>query len=303
MDFVVWRDRADANLEAAIHHTPPKDENPESMPLNYQLTTHLATEVGNVRTNNEDSLAQDASLGLLVLADGMGGYNAGEVASAITTATILQIMRAQLPKIASGERDPATGYRRESALLKSAVETAHQAVLSRASIDPSCAGMGTTVVALLVHRGLVTIAYVGDSRAYRYRGGGLVQITRDHSLLEELVASGQYSREDASKLVRKNIVTRALGVEPEINVDIIEEPAQIGDLYLLCSDGLTDMTSDEQIQQIMEIRGFKLELLSRALVNLALQGGGKDNISVALARIEPGLPSNRPLLQKLKDWF
>lgn len=273
------------------------------MPLNYQLTTHLATEVGNVRTNNEDSLAQDASLGLLVLADGMGGYNAGEVASAITTATVLQLVRAQLPKIGSGERDPATGYRRESALLKNAVESAHRAVLTRAEKDPSCAGMGTTVDALLIHHGLVSIAHVGDSRAYRYRGGKLSQLTRDHSLLEELVASGQYSREDASKLVRKNIVTRALGVEAELSVDIIEEPAQIGDLYLLCSDGLTDMTSDEQIQQIMEIRSFKLELLARALVNLALQGGGKDNISVALVRVEAGSPANRPLLQKLKDWF
>lgn len=270
------------------------------MPPRYPLVTHLETEVGKVRTNNEDSLAQDPELGLLVLADGMGGYNAGEVASSITTATVLASVRRQLQEPATGAVD-RSAPRNDADILHQAVTEAHEAVCARAAADPDCAGMGTTVDAVLIRDGRVTVAHVGDSRVYRYRNGELRQLTTDHSLLEELVARGHYSREEAARYVRKNIVTRALGVEPRLDIDLVTDDVAPGDVYLLCSDGLSDMADDDAIQQIVEIRGTALDLLARALVNTALEAGGRDNISVALARVESG--GERPWLHRLRDWF
>lgn len=272
------------------------------MALRYQLATHLVTHMGLVRTNNEDSVEQDIDHGLVVLADGMGGYAAGEVASSIATSTILQIVRAELPAL-NGSNETVNALTAEASTLKSAVERAHTAVFTRASEDPHCAGMGTTVDACLVRDGRLTIAHIGDSRVYRFRRGRLTQLTHDHSLLEELIARGHYSREEAERFVRRNIVTRALGVDATVDVDVLSDVAEVGDLYLLCSDGLTDMVDDAAIERMLAgDSGGRLEALADRLVDAALQAGGRDNVSVALLRLNPPQgESNKPWLRKLQQ--
>ncbi|WP_428313221.1 Stp1/IreP family PP2C-type Ser/Thr phosphatase [Hydrocarboniphaga sp.] len=262
-----------------------------------KLATSLATNVGRVRTNNEDSLAEDRDLGLLVLADGMGGYNAGEVASSIATSTIVEIVKRDWPT--TGADDAAI-----KALLNLAVHTAHDRIRSRAAADPDCAGMGTTAIACLLNGSRMWIAHIGDSRLYRWREQSLSQLTQDHSLLEELVSRGHYSREDASRLVRKNIVTRALGVEDEISVDLLDQPLHAGDLLLLCSDGLTDMLDDTAIAAILDAPGSELKALTQALIEAALTAGGRDNISVALALVEQ-LEGSGPVSwsERLRKWW
>jgi protein phosphatase len=163
--------------------------------------------------------------------------------------------------------------------------------------------MGTTVVACLFHDDRLSIAYVGDSRLYRLRQGKLEQITRDHSLLEELIARGHYTREEASKLVRKNIVTRALGVEPEVAVDLIEETAEVGDIILICSDGLTDMVDEATMRLTLTQFADNLPQAAKALVDTANERGGKDNISVALARVNASFSRGRRWYERLMEWF
>ncbi len=229
------------------------------MALKDKVATALLSDAGRVRGNNEDAVAEDEEIGLLVLADGMGGYNAGEIASGIAVTTVLDVVKRSWPALRRGEVDAQSGYSSEAMLLKNALENAHATIHQVAQTQPQCAGMGTTIVVALLHDDRLAIAYVGDSRLYRLRNGTLEQLTRDHSLLEELVSRGHYSREDATRLVRKNIVTRALGVENEVQVDLIEDTVEVGDLVLLCSDGLTDMIGDETIRLTLERYTANLE--------------------------------------------
>ena len=278
--------------------------NASTMAIEEKVSTALITDTGRVRTNNEDAVAEDRELGLLVLADGMGGYNAGEVASGMATRTIPEVVRRDwktLPQSASPS--PRGSLSPHAQLLKKAVEEAHRAIFETAQSQPQCAGMGTTVVVVLLHDDMMSVAHVGDSRLYRYRFSQLQQVTRDHSLQEEMIAKGHYTREEAAMMVRKNIVTRALGVEEDVNVELNEAPVDIGDTLLLCSDGLTDMVSDEQIGVILRRNGEDLQGAARDLVQQALQGGGKDNVSVILARIDHSLVPGRPWYRRLWDWF
>jgi protein phosphatase len=273
------------------------------MALKGKVQTALLTHVGQVRDNNEDSVAEDADLGLLVLADGMGGYNAGEIASGIATTTVLDVLRREWPRIKHGQIDQTSGYCVESLLLRHTLETAHTTIYQVSQSQPQCAGMGTTAVVCLLHDDRMSIAYAGDSRLYRLRGGVLEQVTRDHSLVEELVARGHYSREDAMQLVRRNIVTRALGVEPTVEVDLIEEGLEPGDMVLLCSDGLTDMITDEDIRLTLMQFADNLNTAAEMLVRKANEHGGKDNVSVVLARVEAPFPHKRPWYERLIEWF
>lgn len=274
------------------------------MAIKDKVSTAVITDVGRVRTNNEDAVAEDREHGLLVLADGMGGYNAGEVASGIATKTIPEVVRREwktLPRpTPPPSKDSPSPY---ALLLKKAVEEAHNTIYQAAQSQPQCAGMGTTVVVVLLHDDRMSIAHVGDSRLYRYRFSKLQQVTRDHSLQEEMIAKGHYTREEAAMMVRKNIVTRALGVETAVNVELNEAPVEIGDTLLLCSDGLTDMVADEQIGIILRRNGDDLQGAARDLVQQALQGGGKDNVSVILARVDQSFARGRPWYRHLLDWF
>lgn len=273
------------------------------MALKDKVSTALLSDVGRLRTNNEDAVDQDQDIGLLVLADGMGGYNAGEIASGITIATVLDTVRREHKTLKHGSIDQASGYSVEALMLRHAVETAHTTIYHVSQSQPQCAGMGTTVVACLLHDDRLSIAYVGDSRLYRLRDGKLEQITRDHSLLEELIARGHYTREEASKLVRKNIVTRALGVEPEVAVDLIEEHLEPGDIVLICSDGLTDMVDENTMRLTLTEFADNLDEAARMLVSTANERGGKDNITVALARVNASFARGRRWYERLMEWF
>jgi PPM family protein phosphatase len=273
------------------------------MALKDKVATAMLSDMGKVRDNNEDAVAEDPELGLLVLADGMGGYNAGEIASGIAATTVLDVVRREWPKLKHGQVDAASGYSAESLLLREALGAAHTTIYQVANSQPQCAGMGTTAVVALLHDDRMSIAYAGDSRLYRLRAGKLDQITRDHSLVEELIARGHYSREEATQLVRRNIVTRALGVEPTVEVDLIEEGLEVGDIVLLCSDGLTDMIDDETIRLTLAEFADNLSTVAEVLVGKANAGGGRDNVSVVLARVDAPFPLKRPWYERLIEWF
>jgi len=247
------------------------------------------SDTGLVRAANEDAVAVSAAHGLAVLADGMGGYSAGEVASNIATTVICQAVEKRLGKRA-WRRAPDAGAVRQ--LLASAVEFANDAILASARRQPEHAGMGTTLVVGLFHHDQITIAHVGDSRAYRLRQGRLEQLTHDHSLLQEELDAGLISPEQARFADHKNLVTRAVGIEPALAVEIHEHQVAAGDLYLLCSDGLSDMLAEEEIAELA--RDADLQHAADALVQRANQHGGHDNISVILARVLPRLHTQGP---------
>lgn len=273
------------------------------MALKGKLETAMLTHVGRVRHNNEDAVGENAELGLVVLADGMGGYNAGEIASGLAVATILDAVQRRWPKVKVGQVDAATGHTAEALALREAVTLAHQTIHGVAASQPQCAGMGTTVVAAQFVDDRVVVAHVGDSRLYRLRKGRLEQLTRDHSLVEELVARGHYSREEALQLVRKNVITRALGVEEEVTVDLLEEAVEVGDVFLLCSDGLTDMVPDPYIATLIGDPPRPLPEAVESLIDAALDAGGRDNVSVILAQAVGSFARGRPWYARWLEWF
>jgi protein phosphatase len=223
---------------------------------------------GHVRRNNEDSYLIRGDL--FMIADGMGGAAAGEVASAMCAEAFAEIDLIR---------------QRGDEALRRAIETANQRIHERAATDPEAAGMGTTVTAALVERdGRIAFANVGDSRAYLLRDGALQRLTEDHSVVAELVASGQISEQEAGTHPQRNVVTRVLGAEATVQVDTFWLQAQDGDLVLLCSDGLTDMVAEDEFAAILAGSG-DCDAIAQALVRAALAGGGEDNVTVVLFRI------------------
>ena len=262
------------------------------------------SDVGLKRSHNEDSIGSDTGIGLAVLADGMGGYRAGEVASAMAVNAIMEEVRDGLKAIKHGETDEDSGYARESLVVREAVVRANETIHKAAISQPQCAGMGTTVVTVMFYDDRMTIAHVGDSRLYRLRGENFEQITVDHSLLQELIDKGFYTPEEAKQSLNKNLVTRAMGIEGTVVPDVVEEAVVPGDIYLMCSDGLTDMVEDEQIHLTLVKHANSLDRVATELVNTANDNGGKDNISVVLARaIKPFPSSRRSWYTRLFDWF
>ena len=243
-----------------------------------------ATDVGRARDNNEDSVALDESVGLAVLADGMGGYNAGEVASQMLTGFIRAELGRWLKE--SGASASASDVRRAMDIC---VDNANRAIFNAANSNPQYAGMGTTLVVGVFRDSRFLLGHVGDSRGYRLRAGRLTQITHDHSLLQEQIDAGLITVEQAAFSSNKNLVTRAVGVEDTVLLEAHLHEVLPGDIYLLCSDGLSDMVDDESIAQLLQ-RCDSLEEGAAALVDAANDAGGKDNISVILARIK-GAPA------------
>jgi protein phosphatase len=261
------------------------------------------TDTGRVRDHNEDTIAFDADIGLLVLADGMGGYNAGEVASGIAVKTIAGLVHDAVEREDLRINDSTAGLTRASIILRDAILRANKIIFQTARTQPQCEGMGTTVVGALFFDNRISIAHVGDSRLYRLRAGGMEQLTMDHSLLQELVDRGFYSPEEAQRAANKNYVTRALGVESNVDVEVQEHPVQKGDLYLICSDGLSDMVEDDDIHLTISTFGANLETATKQLIQLANDNGGKDNISVVAAEIMESFPAPRGILDKMLSWF
>ena len=261
------------------------------------------TDVGSVRDHNEDAISIDVPLGLAILADGMGGHLGGEVASAITVSTVLDTLTEKLKTIKEGAIDEKTGYTMESINVHDAVMLANTNVFESSNENAQYRGMGTTVVVVLFYDNRFTVAHVGDSRLYRLRDGVLEQITRDHSLMQELIDRGFYTPEQARKSLNKNLVTRAVGIEKNVRVDIQEDVAQVDDIYLLCSDGLTDMIEDELIHETIKRNTNNLEKAVTELIEEANKHGGKDNISVILARPLKSFPAQNSLFSRFFDLF
>ena len=251
------------------------------------LEFHCATDTGRARSNNEDSVAIDEWCSLVVLADGMGGYNAGEVASSMATSFIKTELGRWLSEAAATATD--TDVRRA---MEICVDNANRAIFNSANSNPRYSGMGTTLVVGVFRETRLLLGHVGDSRGYRLRAGRLTQITHDHSLLQEQIDAGLITAEQAAFSANKNLVTRAVGVEDTVLLETHQHDVLPGDIYVLCSDGLTDMLDDETIAQVLQ----RCELLpeaATALIDAANDAGGKDNISVVLARVRGSSGSAR----------
>ena len=273
--------------------------------MNLQEKIHIvgSTDTGKVRRNNEDSIGYDSILGLLVLADGMGGHLGGEVASTLSVDTIVQNVQQSLPSITTGQIDSNTGFSLESVCIQQAIEKANEIVYERSNNEPELRGMGTTIVVMLFYDNRFSLAHIGDSRCYRVRGKKMEQITKDHSLLQELIDRGFYTPEEAKTSLNKNLVTKALGIDPTITPDIQEELVMKNDIYLLCSDGLTDLVEDEYISLTIRRFSDNLEEAAKQLITKANQNGGKDNISVILCRINEDFSESTGWFKKLIEWF
>ncbi len=262
-----------------------------------------ATDPGMVRSNNEDSITSDASHGLVVLADGMGGYNAGEVASGIATTVIMTELQQLLDQNPPYAIEESTGKAVAEKMLRNQVARANTSIYQAAQSQPQYAGMGTTLVVALYYDNKMAVAHVGDSRLYRFRDDKFEQITRDHSLLQEQIDSGLITKEQAKLSANKNLVTRALGIDPTVEAEIHEYETKVGDIYLLCSDGLCDMVSDEDIGMALQTLGANLKLCVHQLVQMANDNGGRDNVSVILIRVLREYPAPRGVLSKVFGWL
>jgi protein phosphatase len=242
-----------------------------------------------VRSHNEDAVFVDADAGIAVLADGMGGYNAGEVASGIAVNVVSNGM---LPELRSDRElskvDIATGLTHAALLLQQKIAAANKGIYEAAQARPECAGMGTTIVSIVFCGNRVSIGHIGDSRCYRLRGDKLEQLTHDHSLLQEQIDGGQLTPEQARYSLNKNLVTRALGIEAIVPADIVEYRVEAEDIYLLNSDGLTDMVEPPILYSILDKKRGNLAEAAKELVDVANENGGRDNISVVLVRVPQG---------------
>lgn len=243
-----------------------------------QFEFACATDTGLARNNNEDSVVFDEPASLAVLADGMGGYNAGEVASSMATSLISTEYGRWLAEAGeqAGDDDVCRAMERH-------IVQANRAIFDAANTQPQCSGMGTTLVAAAFRGAQMIVAHVGDSRAYRWRGGVLTQITRDHSLLQEQLDAGLITPAQAAVSNHRNLVTRAVGVEPTVEVETHVHATQAGDCLLLCSDGLSDMIPDDRIAAVLAAQEA-LPAAAQALIHAANKAGGRDNISVILVR-------------------
>jgi len=250
------------------------------------------TDQGLVRQNNEDAVAFDAQTGLCLLADGMGGYKAGEIASRMAVAFIGLELGPWL--LQAGSRASARELRRT---LETCVDNVNHSIFSAACSNPEYEGMGTTLVVGVFVESRLVLGHIGDSRCYRLRGQDFQQITRDHSLLQEQIDAGLMTPEQALTSPHKNLITRALGVEDSVLLEINEHRVELDDLYLMCSDGLSDMVLDADIAIILNAFG-SLEQKALKLVAAANQGGGRDNISVLLVHATEDA-SRRGLLSRM----
>jgi len=249
---------------------------------------YAQTDPGRTRENNEDSVAFDAATQIGVLADGMGGYNAGEIASGMATAYI----KSELARWLSEASQQANAGEVQRA-IEICVDNANRSIYGASCSNSQYAGMGTTLVVGVFHDRRLLLGHVGDSRCYRWRGNVLVQITKDHSLLQEQIDAGLLTPEQAATAPNKNLVTRALGVDDVVLLELNEHRVEPGDIYLICSDGLSDMMQDAEIAEILQ-NGASLALMAAQLVTLANENGGRDNITVLLIQAsaspeKPGL--------------
>lgn len=273
------------------------------MALNDALQIVSITDPGRVRGHNEDCVESRPELGIVVLADGMGGYNAGEVASGMATSLIAAGLAEAWTHDHLHVLDREGAIALSQKILQEQVSRANAAIYEAAQNDPQCAGMGTTLVAGIFFDNFLTVGHIGDSRLYRMRDDALEQVTRDHSLLQEQIDSGLISKEEARQSHNKNLVTRALGIDPEVEAEIHSYNVSEGDIFLLCSDGLNDMIEDEEIQMTLIALRSNLDLTAQQLIQAANDAGGRDNVSVMLVKVERDFGVKRDFWSRLRSWF
>ncbi len=234
------------------------------------------TEQGKVRSNNEDFFAVDEAIGLAALADGMGGLNAGEVASERAVDSVFEAFRRVL------RGDLELDFEGRAELLEASVREANQLVYELGQSRFDYHGMGTTLVSATICGQEVALAHVGDSRAYRFGEDGLLQISTDHSVVQQLIEDGVLSRDEARRAPNRNIVTRAIGIDVDVDVDVSRLTLAAKELVMLCSDGLTDVVADPEIEDYFQRYAREPAVLVDSLIEAALDGGGTDNVSVVI---------------------
>ena len=273
------------------------------MALTDALQIVSLTDAGKIRGHNEDCVESRPELGIVVLADGMGGYNAGEVASGMATSSISAGLAETWTREIVKKLDRTAAMALSQSVVQEQALKANAAIYAAAQKDPHCAGMGTTLVVCLFYDDFVTVGHVGDSRLYRLRDDVFEQVTRDHSLLQEQIDSGLISKEDARSSNNRNLVTRAVGIDPDVETEIHTYDVREGDIFVLCSDGLNDMIEDEEIQMTLIALRSNLELTAQQLVQAANDAGGRDNISVMLVRVIKSFAVERGFWATVKSWF
>jgi PPM family protein phosphatase len=265
-----------------------------------ELAFAARTDTGRVRKRNEDAIAVSLRHGIAILADGMGGYNAGDVASSIAVATMMESLERHLSAIEIGR---ARGKQIRNMLID-AVGEANRAIQAAAHDNMHYSGMGTTIVAAVFHHDRALVAHAGDSRLYRWRHGELALLTRDHSLMQEQLEAGLVSPEEARTSPTRNLITRALGVEDGVEAEVHEHVTMAGDVYLLCSDGLSDMLTSDEIAGLMAHNDNDIGAACDALVWQANAKGGRDNVSVILAVIKSTYTEEpERLVGRLLNWM
>jgi len=251
-----------------------------------KLVVNGITDVGQIREHNEDYIDWDVSRGLIMLADGMGGHNAGEVASALAVNSIKDALYEVL-----NPENPVEDLDNMD-IVRQAIIYANDEINRHSAKNPACAGMGTTIAVSLFNEKTVVFAHVGDSRIYRFRDEKLEQVTTDHSLVQEMVDNGFLTDEEAMQSNSRNLITRALGIGDEVEVDVSQDTTEVGDIYLYCSDGLTDLVTDQEILAILTDEHGHPEGAAKRLIDLANEKGGKDNISVILVSLNEAYSDN-----------
>lgn len=252
------------------------------------ITYGAATHVGMKRDHNEDSFLVLPEHRVFAVCDGMGGHASGEVASKLACDEIREFF-----EMTGKDSDATWPYKQDKARsydenrFSVAVRLANQAVFERSSTDPKCRGMGTTAVGIhFTEDGKLIVAHAGDSRVYLFRGGVLKRVTVDHSLVEEYIRMGRLTEEEAKNFPQKNIILRALGQQRNLDVEVNTLEPQTGDVFLVCSDGLSGMIEDDRMQEILLARGADLDACSKAMIDAANAAGGLDNVTCVLARVE-----------------
>ena len=279
------------------------------MDLSHALEIVRLTDVGLLRSHNEDAIASDASIGFVILADGMGGYNAGEVASEMAVLSITAEVNEALgsysakPAVLDIVDRPFLSKSILKKLLVDVVATANASIYHASQTYPQCAGMGTTLALGLFTNNQLLVGHIGDSRVYRLRNHQLEQMTEDHSLLQEEIRAGILTLEQAKHCNHKNLVTRALGVGAEVELELNEFKVEVGDIYLLCSDGLSDLVDDALIEATLNHYVSDLTSAADVLVQLANKHGGKDNVSVILAKVNGSYEDKNTWYDNFISWI
>ncbi len=258
-----------------------------------RMVAEAVTDVGRERETNEDNFLTEPAEGLFVVCDGMGGHSSGEIASAMAVEEVKKFVcetRHQIGvPVSSGESLTA-----EEVAISEAIKTANEKIFYRSCREKECEGMGTTLVAALDADDNIVLAHVGDSRIYRLRDGVFVQLTEDHSLLNHLVRTKGLSAEEVANFDGKNVILRAVGLRDDVVVETQVHPKFPGDIFVLCSDGLTDMVDDETISEVVAARPTELAEACQILTDKANEAGGYDNITVMLMRVEIEMPAPAP---------